>query len=782
MSETPQAVQDFARSIGQLFTDLKPVTRSQALKEIKTRFNTAFEGSLNLERKIQARVLGTVIPAFTRPDTPEAPPEEAPVVLQPVQLSGFYTATSQNVITFFVMTSWPMLPGGALVPLSPGWRAIGVTNLVGNIIVTKVSNKAGVFEVGPGTSESYLWSFECQTDTEQNIQNVQGVIGAMLYPPDAGSLVTNSITGILDGFYYVTQGRLVYYIRGTTPSMFGARWTVLDIKGLKSTNVMTNNFVMTPGIIREAYPYDSYVTLTSDQVEDNTMDPVFGTVTVKQPPDQARVIGANVLYKSDYTANVSIDMNPNIKTTGGAPLRSLGEGVKGHQPIFQDTYKDLEKEGYNAGTTYSLYAIGPQDKYTTGKDDTLWNTKYPHHTNFVCYQRYVPIQAGKFLGESITVELKPKELGDLLCNMYFTCQLPALSTGASYVNQVGRALIAQCEFMINDTVVETVYDDWFFVKDQVFLDADEQSAMFSAVNGGSVTALTSTTTTTTICLPLEYFFCRRHSHLSKGRERLRRPYFPLCALYNQRIYIRITFNPWPWISNDWNPSAANPASTYKEIINPALILEEIKLTEEEKLYYKTTKLRYVVNRLKKEGVQSFSSTTTQLQLTASFPVQMLVWFIRNKKYETVTSNLFTDSRYEYGFTTQYIQTAVSLPFTSGTSYFVDPIDTAKIVLNNLDITSTFQGSLYYAFKQPIEHNLAVPAKNIYMYSFGLDPKEYNAGGYINFSKLDSQTTTLKLVFVQQYATQVTQGYNLYLFYYGYTILEFENGSARLPFM
>lgn len=760
-----------------MFTDLKPVTRDQALKEIKSRFN----GTLNLERKIQARVLGTVIPAFMPPPQPEASPPEVPDILEPVQLSGFYTATSQNVVTFFVMTSWPLLLGGKLVPLGPGWRAVGVTSLVGNVIVTKVSDKPGAREITPGTSESYQWSFECQTDTEQNIQTVQGVIGAVLYPPDTGSLVTNSITGLLNGFYYVTQGRLVYYIRGSTPSMFGAGWTVTDLKGLKSSNIATNNFVMTPGIVREAYPYDSYVTLTSDQVEDNTMDPVFGSVTVKQPPEQARVIGANVMYTSDYSANVSIVMNSNIKTTGGAPLRTLGENIKGHQPIFQDTYKDIEKEGYNAGTTYSLYAIGPQEKYTNGKDDAIWNTKYPRHTNFVCYQRYVPIQANKFLGETITIELKPKELGDLMCNMYFTCQLPGLSSGATYVNQVGRALIAQCEFLINDTVVETVYDDWFFIKDQVFLDADEQTAMFSAVNGGSASALASTSPTT-VCIPLEYFFCRRHSHLTKGRERLRRPYFPLCALYNQRIYIRITFNPWPWISNDWNPSAAKPASTYKEIINPALILEEIKLTEEEKLYYKTTKLRYVVNRIKKEGVQAFTSATTQLQLTASFPVQMLVWFIRNKKYETVTSNLYSDSRYEYGFTTQYIQTAVSLPFTSGTSYFVDPIATAKIVLNNLDITSTFQGSLYYAFKQPIEHNLSVPAKNIYMYSFGLNPKEYNAGGYINFSKLDSQTTTLKLVFVQQYATQVTQGYNLYLFYYGYTILEFENGSARLPFM
>lgn len=765
------------------FTDLKPVTRIQALKEIPSRLSPVFQKTLNLERKIQARVLGTVIPAFT-PPAPAEGPSEAPVVLQPVQLSGFYTATSQNVITFYVMTSWPMLPGGKLVPLGPGWRATGVTNLIGNVIVTKVSDKAGSIDTNPGTSESYLWSFDCQTDTEQNIQIYQGVIGAVLYPPDAGSLVTNSITGVLDGFYYVTQGRLVYYIRGTVPSMFGPRWTVTGLKGLKSSNVFTNNFVTTPGTVKESYAYDSYVTLTGEQVEDNTMDPVYGTVTVQQPPDQSHVIGANVMYKSDYSGNVtSVVINSNIKPTGGAPLRDLGQNVKGHQPIFQDTYKDLEKEGYNAGTTYSLYAVGPQEKYTTGKDDTIWNTDYPQHTNFVAYQRYVPIQGNTFLGQTITIELKPKELGDLLCNMYFTCQLPTLTNSSNiYVNQVGRALIAQCDFMINDTVVETVYDDWFFIKDQVFLDSDEQTAMFSAVNGGSTTSLSPTTSNVTVCVPLEYFFCRRHSHLTKGRERLRRPYFPLCALYNQRIYIRIQFNPWPWISNDWNPSAAVPATTYKEIIKPALILEEIKLTEEEKLYYKTKKLRYVVNRLKKEGVQSFSSATTQLQLTASFPVQMLIWFIRNKKYETVTSSLYTDVRYEYGFTTKYIQTAVSLPFTSGTSYFVDPIDTAKIVLNNMDITSTFQGSLYYAFKQPIEHNLSVPAKNIYMYSFGLNPKEYNAGGYINFSKLDSQTTTLKLVFVQQYATQVNQGYNLYLFYYGYTILEFENGSARLPFM
>jgi len=762
------------------FQDLKPLNKLQKLVETERVIQSRL---VSLEQQIQTRIRNTAtgvtekgIKTIQTPPGPPPKPVSPDVVLSPAQVSGFYMPTSSNVITFYVNTEWPRMNSTDLVPLGPGWSVNGMTGVAGNIVVTGATNKEGVAQISEGNSESYLWSFTCQTDTEQNLQGVQGVIGAVLYPPTASSLSTNSTIGLLSGFYYVSNGRLVYYIKGSgVPLGFGPRWTVTGLPGLQSSNVVTVNFVPTSGIIAEQFTYDSYVTLQGDQVEYNTTIPVNCTATVKQPLDQAKVIGANVTQINTFTSNVIIHLNPNIKTTGGAPLREIGEQVKGHQPIFHDDIKEVDKIGYNSATSYALYAVGPQEKYTNGKDDTIWNTSWPQHSNFVCYQQYVPIQGTKFLGQTITIEFKPKELGDLLCNMYFTCQLPALtSTSNIYTNQVGRSLIAQCDFMINDTIIETVYDDWFFIKDQTFLDADEQTSMFYAVNGGSSTSL-SPTSNVSVCVPLEFFFCRRHSHLNKGRERLRRPYFPLCALRDQYFYIRIQFQPWVWISNDRGVVA-------QELIKPALILEQIKLTEVEKLYYKSTKLRYVVNRLKKESVLSFNSFTTQLQLTASFPVQMLVWFFRNKKYETVTSTLYNDVRYEYGFTTKYVQTAVSLPFTSQTTYFVDPVSSLKIVLNNTDITSTFQGSLYYSFKQPMEHNLSIPAKNIYMYSFGLNPKEYNAGGYINFSKLDSQTTNLQIVLQQQYATQVVQGYNLYLFYYGYTILEFDGGHARLPFL
>ena len=305
-------------------------------------------------------------------------------------------------------------------------------------------------------------------------------------------------------------------------------------------------------------------------------------------------------------------------------------------------------------------------------------------------------------------------------------------------------------------------------------------------NGGSgavvisYSASANTIPSSEIITPLEFFFCRRHSSNNKARERLRRPYFPLCAMWNQRMYVRFTFQPNVWWCNAPVGSQIDiydPSTT----VLPTLITEEILLNDDERIYYMNTPLKYLVPRVQKESTLSFSGNNPQLELTASFPVQTIAWFFRNKNYENVSDGRYSDSRYSYGYTTQYIATGIQLQFPSGNSNFVDVISTAKITLNNVDILSTFQGSLYYSFKQPIEHGLSIPSKNIYTYSFGLTPKEYNQGGYLNFSKLNSQTTNLQLVFNPTYTTQITQGYNLYLFYYGYTLLVFQGGFATTPF-
>ena len=336
---------------------------------------------------------------------------------------------------------------------------------------------------------------------------------------------------------------------------------------------------------------------------------------------------------------------------------------------------------------------------------------------------------------------------------------------------IGRALIEKVEFIINDTVVETIYDDWLVVRDQIFLDYDEQVGMFNMVNGGSNVAVTPSSPLNML-IPLEFFFCRRHSSANKGRERLRRPYFPVCAMWAQKIYIRFTFRPQNWFTN---------CPTPVDLISPTLVIESVRLSDAERLYYRSKPLRYIVPTIKRESTAEYNQGTVRANLTANFPVQLLVWFIRNKNYEIIKNSNFYDVRYLYGYASQYISTSIPLPFPQGPSKYIDAIQSVKITMNNVDILDTFANGAYCSFLQPMDHGLSVPQKNIYMYSFGLNITEYNQGGYIDFSKLNSQTSTIALTFLPELASSITN-YSLYLFYYGYSILEFQGGFGRLVYV
>jgi hypothetical protein len=533
-------------------------------------------------------------------------------------------------------------------------------------------------------------------------------------------------------------------------------------------------------VVEEATAYNEFAILApvDGSIPENTSVPV----RVKGDPASAREPN----FSSEFTPGkfsqppsdvdygvIDTQILDNLKSPGAAPLRDLNTGLDA-SPEQPGPYVDASNLGLSTGSILSLFAIGPQENYTVSQDfpTSQWSPTFRRYTNSVLYQKTFQLNPtnGAFQNQTVQIELVPAEMGHLLSNMYLKVTMPALPSGYSYAPQLGRSLIKQVDLLVNETLIETIYDDWYIVRDQLFLDADEQIGMFQATGGATINSQVAND----VIIPLEFFFCRRKSH-SSGSERLRRPYFPLCAMLNQKLYVRITFQP-----NTWWCDVPTPHTT--DLILPKLITEEILVEKEEKLYYTHTPLQYIVNRVKKESTLTFSAGNPQLQLTASFPVQTLAWFFRNKNYEDTTTGVYSDSRYSYGYTTQYIQTGIQLQFPSGPSNYVDVIDNAKITLNNIDILSTFQGSLYYTFKQPLEHGLSIPSKNIYTYSFGLSPKEYNQGGYLNFSKLNSQTTTLTLVFNPSYASQITQGYNLYLFYYGYTLLEFRDGFARLPFV
>ena len=728
----------------------------------------------------------------------EAPPPVVPVqgvniVLNPVEINGFYVLSGNNYVTFYVTTL-----NQNRQYIKDGWTASGITGLGGQLVV--VSEGADFnLDLGrrsaPISGQSYIWSFRIQSDTEQAVAPYQEVTGAVLYPPGQIDYTSMKRQSTINGNYSVTQNVLQFNFTEAAPSGFAPGWTVENLKGYDTVKFRVvsytdeSHYVTRPKTFSEGkfiaggetvFVISSFAILAPLDptiVPENTLTPINTTGLTKEAGFMSTFVPARFtnFETGPVTQKFNIEIPESIR--GGAStfqLRDLNTGFKYEDPE-RGPFEDIKGRGFSSGSVLALNAIGPQEDHLLLEDfsKSQWSPEFKRYTNSVMYQRVIPFPPPNpsYQGKVIQLELLPTELGHLLSNMYLKVTMPALPTGSQYSSQIGRALIKQVDLLVNETVIETLYDDWYIIRDQIFLDADEQTGMFQAVGGSNVNSQVATD----YIIPLEFFFCRRKSHNDQDDERLRRPYFPLCAMWNQRLYVRFTFQP-----NTWWCNVAAPHTT--DMLFPKLVTEEILLENAEKLYYTNTPLKYIVNRVKKESTLTFSAGNPQLQLTASFPVQTLAWFFRNKNYEDVTTGLYSDSRYNYGYTTQYIQTGVQLNFPSGVSNYVDVIDTAKITLNNVDILSTFQGSLYYTFKQPLEHGLSIPSKSIYSYSFGLTPKEYNQGGYLNFSKLNSQTTTLTLVFNPSYASQITQGYNLYMFYYGYTLLEFQGGFARLPYV
>ena len=686
----------------------------------------------------------------------------------PVRVNGFYKVTGTKEATFYATT----LPPNQTI--TTGWSAMGMTGMLGQLQILYAYYTPGV-----ENSEGYTWKFTFQSDTNQTIDGYQNATAVTLYPPGVIPYVSRRLSGSLYGYYVVKESIPAFFFTGPTPFGFTEGWVVTGLPTLPGTYQVSDyrenifNGLDKNGI--STYVNVAYLQGLDGVVPVNNATPVY----VNGPPvvtREADFISAFIPGNFNTGVNVVVpvvELNSNVQTGTYMNFRNLNENTEPSSDI-SGRLEEVKNMGFSSAAILALFATGPQDEklFTKDPDNSNFNPKFKQHTNHVMYQRVIPFPSPNptYQGQVITLELLPTQLGDLFSNMYLKVTLPTIPAPYVTAANIGRHLIKQVEFMINETTVETLYDDWYVIRDQLFLDADEQN--------GTTTLMTGVANE--VFIPLEFFFCRRYSRTT-GRQRLRKPYFPICAMRNQKIYLRFTFQPNTWWSNVAVPNTFDiyPVGTN---LYPKLITEEILLDTKERLYYKNTPLRYIVNSVKKESSLQFNISNPQVNLTASFPVQTLAWFFRNKNYERTGDGVYYDSRYNYGYTTQYIQATTPLQFQTGTVNFIDVITSAQLTLNNIDITSTYPGGLYYSFKQPMEHAISIPAKNIYTYSFGLTPKEYNQGGYLNFSKLNSQTTTLTLNFNTNYTSQLTQGYILYVFYYGYSFLEFQGGFARSPFV
>jgi hypothetical protein len=368
----------------------------------------------------------------------------------------------------------------------------------------------------------------------------------------------------------------------------------------------------------------------------------------------------------------------------------------------------FERGRVGTGSVLALDAVGKQDEFFHNETmaDSMWDPTYTQSTNFAITQRIVPLPGSVWIDHEVALEIIPKSAGDMISNIHLKCSLPPLPPGNVYTDQLGRAIIKQVDFMIDGQVIESLNDDWYIVRDQLFLDADEKNAMAKCINGGyseGTLSLQNNTPRIDMIIPMDFFFCRRHSRYKKHRERLDKPYFPTCALYNQKLYLKIKFQPWSWFSNSVADTRTGsmilntPLVTYTTVTTTALnsgdsnvsvtdditfwpeMNGEITIDSEEMTY--TNKVGSTLQGLvRPDRVNHSNSAPVTLTSTSGFT------FKSNVIVQPVSNCV--SGMYIYG-----------IPTLSGGSAFINSIDTANSIVNisytNIPTSQTFPLAFSY---------------------------------------------------------------------------------------
>lgn len=404
----------------------------------------------------------------------------------------------------------------------------------------------------------------------------------------------------------------------------------------------------------------------------------------------------------------------------------------------------------------SLHAVGKQDTYFDGKD-SIFDFSQRRHSNFTKFQRCTKIKKPATtastqwpFGETIQVVLNPQQMGDLLCNMFLKCTLPTnfVESGGSfdYAADVGKALIKTIEFRVDEFELETLYTDWAVIYDELYMtDEEKDAARFLDNNGQPSGTMASDSNTGDIKLfvPLHFFFGRRHSTQDFDDKLLNdgyfKPYFPLCAIHKQKIFLNITFNDKTFFANP-------PDAVSMELPQFEIVTEEITLTPLERSYIINNRQIITTELMRRQSPLDIDSFFVEAKnnLIPNIPVKTLHWFFRRDEFENdpieIANRFNFGNYYDGATTTSNIYLQAENPIMSDAQLFIN--GTQNLGFMEAEARNSTSTANYFKHQVPFKVGLSAPLRNIYTYSFSLKPKDPLPTGALDFSQLNSDKTFL----------------------------------------
>ena len=438
-----------------------------------------------------------------------------------------------------------------------------------------------------------------------------------------------------------------------------------------------------------------------------------------------------------------------------------------------------ERGRAGTGAVLSLSAIGPQEKFLNSPDHSFFKPKSKQCTNSSVFfhshlRHHINNQQSWPFGKTLSFILNPKTSGDVLANAWIKCTLPAITVdpNGKYCAYVGNGLIKKVEFLINGDTIETLTGDWLVIHRELFIHASGSDVYATTLGPNDVTSAQ-----TSLFIPLHLFFCRYIDSFNNSLTRINSsshtPYFLMCAARNQEVAIRIEFNEVSFFSNTTTTS-----EVFLDKIN--LVTQEYTLSNEERDFYKHTEQISLLTKLMNHPVLPISSAVKHFKnnLVPSLPVKSIHWFLRNTLLEQVSNIECFNNRFNFSNVITN-----SNPILEESNVIMSNADlhlngqSQNIMLKGTSNTSRL-GSTYFKYLQTYQHYLKTPDRNIYTFSFAINPFSSLPTGAINLNLLSNSNSLLTGDLNQNAAGS---NYNLHLFYLSQAILKYNNGYCSLVF-
>jgi len=465
----------------------------------------------------------------------------------------------------------------------------------------------------------------------------------------------------------------------------------------------------------------------------------------------------------------------------------------------------IERGKAGTGSVLSLDAIGKQDTFLTSNNnqDSFFKYENIRHSDFAMFERVTTVQnnGSDFwpFGQSVTVTYKPTQMSDLLANIFLVMTLPGLRNVSSddtfYTDQIGRAIIDKIEFRVDEFILETLENDWNIIHDELYLSEEEKKAIKNLINGGkdNIPGLSSEISEKPIpiILPLKLFFSRKHDTQSTLLEKYYKPYFPLCAITKQEIKLTITFKPYTFFSI-WTDFENKLTLDFLDVVT-----QEIQVSDQERHFLQQHPFEVVYETVKRNPVVDVNGSEKEFKsfLVPGIPVKSIHWFVRRNVYElssdstdkpnrcnilnrfnfSLSENLSDRNNLEIDFITSAksnIYLEQYNPIISDAKIFLNGEQILGFVENANDRTKN-DTSNFHKLVQSQKSYLSTPIRNIYTYTFALNPKEPSPTGALDFSSIESQKSFIQCSFMENISE--SDNFDFYIFFTGYNVIKFANG-------